>query len=238
MTLQLTSSRPGLAWAVACAVTLTLQPAVGHAAKPTPAKSAAAKAAPAKPTADKGKTEEPKPAPTKAAPAQGLRADAQLAQLLAALDKALAAPAPTDDKQPDPAGALLETLARSSVVSVLHGHFALAGLGQALRMGAMPANEVGTMAKTLTANYESLGLAFGNLSNHKQFAGELADIFRSVQVLCQYAKTVSAALAGYAAMPNESGQAKAFEEALETYRSRLAALFVHLQAGTAKPAQP
>ena len=232
MSLQSTMKRGNLACALAL-LALTLQPALAQAAKPKPAK-----AAQAKPPQDDSKAEPAMPAPAPAARPQGLRADVQLAQLLATLDKALAAAAPTDDKQPDPAGALLETLARSSVVSVLHGHFALAGLGQALRMGGMPANEVGTMAKTLAANYESLGTAFGNLASHKQFAGELADIFRSVQVLCQYAKTVSVALAGYAALPNESGQAKAFEEALETYRSRLAALFVHLQAGTAKPAQP
>ena len=193
-------------------------------------------AAAAKPKAPKVEVAKTPPAPAApAAPKSALRADAELAKLLAAIDKALATPPPPDGQGPDPAGALLDAVAHASLVSVLHGHFALTGLGHAVKAGAINAQEVGTMAKTLATNYVALGKAFGNLAAHKQFAGELADIFRAVQALCGHAQTAGDALVAYAAAPNDTAVQLAFDSALENYRQRVAGLFVQLNPPAKAP---
>ncbi|MBM4345884.1 MAG: hypothetical protein FJ100_21130 [Deltaproteobacteria bacterium] len=189
-------------------------------AKPAadPAKPAAAPAAPEK-TADK--------------PVQPLRADQWLARLLAAIDKALAAAPPKTEQDPDPGGALLHAMARSALVSVLHGNLALAGQGQALRTGGLPAKEVAVAGREMADNYATLAVAYAELGNQKPFAGELADIFRAISALCGHAKSASEALAAWAIAPQDLGKAKAFEDALDNYRNRLQALFGSLQSGSA-----
>ncbi|MSQ82691.1 MAG: hypothetical protein EXR77_07205 [Myxococcales bacterium] len=217
--------------AVFTALVLMVTPAV--AAKPAKAKPQAPAPAEKAPAATKG---EPAPAKTPAPDpkAQPLRADATLAKLIATIDKALAAGPPKDAQSPDPGGSLLQALARSSVIAVLHGHFAIASSGHALRTGGIPATEVAVTAKTMATNYEALGQVYTEVAGHKQFAGDLADIFRVVALLCGYAKTASDALGHFAAAPNDLSRAKTFEDAVENYRTRLAAFFAHLEAGASK----
>lgn len=196
-------------------------------------KPAKAKPDPAQPAA---KTAPAEPAKPKAV--QPLREDAVLAKLLAQIDQALKAAPPKDAQAPDPGGALLQVVARSALIAVLHGHFALAGQGQALRAGGMPAKEVAVTANTLAQNYDALGQSYNELAGQKPFAGELADIFRAVAGLCGHAKAASLALAAYADSPNDAQRAKAFEDALENYRGRLQALFATLDAGQPAPKGP
>ncbi len=190
----------------------------------------------------KGKAPATNPAPEKPAPAAGkpadkpvqpLRADAWLAKLIAAIDKALAAAPPKTEQDPDPGGALLHAMARSALVSVLHGNLALAGQGQALRTGGLPAKEVAVAGREMADHYGALAVAYADLGNHKPFAGELADIFRAIAALCGHAKSASEALCAWALAPQDLGKAKAFEDALENYRSRLQGLIGSLQAGAA-----
>jgi hypothetical protein len=231
------------------AMLLMVLPSVASAAEPQPsrtatkpAKGAAAnpKGAPAKPHAKSGTTQAQPAAgatatdataPATAKPAApSLRADAHLAQVLAAIDRALAAQ-PT--AQQDLAGQMLVALARSSMVAVLHGHFALAGLGQAVRSGGMAAAEAAVMASTMAQNYSGLAEAYGELASQKTLQGELADLLRSMQILAQRAEVAAQALQSYTKAPNEAATLLALETALEDYRSRLQALFAHLGA---KPA--
>ena len=217
--------RPALPRPLTLTLTLTLTllaVPVSHAAKPKP-----------KPAATKPATAKPAPAPEKAV--QPLRADAWLAKLIAAIDKALAAAPPKTEQDPDPGGALLHAMARSALVSVVHGNLALAGQGQALRTGGLPAKEVAVAGREMADNYATLTLAFADLGNHKPFAGELADIFRAIAALCGHAQTASEALAAWALAPQDLGKAKAFEDALDNYRGRIQGLFGSLQAGSAPP---
>lgn len=220
------------------ALVLTVTPALAakpaKAKPPTPAQAEKATAtAKSEPASAKNPPPDPKTQPPDPR-TQPLRADATLAKLIATIDKALAAGPPKDAQSPDPGGSLLQALARSSVIAVLHGHFAIASSGHALRTGGIPATEVAVTAKTMATNYESLGQVYTEVAGHKQFAGDLADIFRVVAVLCGYAKTASDALGHFAAAPNDLSRAKAFEDAVENYRTRLAAFFAHLEAGASK----
>jgi len=221
--------RPAILLTAVAAVALAASPVrAAKPAKPTPAKAAPVKPAP--PAAA-----EPGERPAVPAPS-ALRADLALARLLAAIDKALAQPAPKDGGGPDAADALLDGIARSSIVALIHGHFAYAGLGQAMKTGAIPAAQVATMARTLAGNYNALASTFGALARQKAFAGGLDDIFRAVQALASQAETAGKALGAWAAQPDDAARAQAYDDAVETYRQRLEALFAHLEGG-AKPAR-
>ncbi len=200
-----------------------------HAGKPAgrPAKPAAATTEPAKPVA--AKPEPAKPEAGKPEAAKPATPDRELAKLVTQTAKALNSQPAAG--QPDLALAVLVSLARSAVVSALHGHFALVGLGQSLRSGGMAAAEVGTMATSMAQNYQGLAEAYGVLAGQKSFDPELASLFRSVQVLSQHANQTALALAAYAAAPNEANRIKAFEDALEDYRGRVQALFAQLEQG-------
>lgn len=226
--------RTRMRWAVATCLTAALLagPTAVWAAKPKLTTKPAPPVATAKPPQSmpqETKTGETKTGETKAPAA----ADQVLARLVAATQKALkAAPQPGG---PDLAMAVLVSLARSSMVSALHGHFALAGLGQAVRTGGMAASDVAVMARTMAQNYAGLAEAFGALAGQKSFEPELANLFASLQILAQRAQVASDALSQYATLPNEASKIKAFEDALEDYRSRVQALFAQLEQGAQKP---
>ncbi|MBI5608505.1 MAG: hypothetical protein HY902_06450 [Deltaproteobacteria bacterium] len=218
-----------LKWTAALVLAGTVTPSLAQAGKPAAkaAKPADAKAEPGKPAA--AKPEPAKTEPGKADPAKAATPDRELAKLAAQTAKALSTQPAAG--QPDLALAVLVSLARSAVVSALHGHFALVGLGQSLRSGGMAAAEVGTMATSMAQNYQGLAEAYGALAGQKSFDPELASLFRSVQVLSQRANQTALALAAYAVAPNEANRIKAFEDALEDYRGRVQALFAQLEQG-------
>lgn len=216
---------PALIAALTCfAVASTAQ----ALAKSPPVKPKATATAPKKPGA------QPEPAKAAASP---LRQDPLLARLLASLDKALAAkpdPARPDPAQPtaaDLASAVLVGMARTSLVATLHGHFALAGLGHALRGGGMKPDEVATMAATMAQNYRGLSEAFLQLAGQKAFEGELAQLWREVAGLAKKGQTAAEALRQVALHPSESAHLAPFDVALEDYRSSLQALMTALQGG-------
>lgn len=223
--------QPAKAAPVAAGGAAKAPPAKGGGAAPSDGKAAAAKTADDK-AAQPAAT--PAAAPTGGKPpasakasVPSLRADVHLAQIVTAIDRALVTQ-PT--AQQDLAGQLLVAMARSSMVAVLHGHFALAGLGQAVRSGGMAAAEAGVMATTMAQNYAGLAEAFGELANQKPLQGDLSDLMRSLQILAQRAETAAGALQAYASAPNEAATLTALENALEEYRGRLQALFAHLNA--------
>jgi hypothetical protein len=204
----------------------SLAPSVALAGKP----AAKATKQATKPAETKAEPAKPEPAKSEPAKSPASTPDRDLAKLVAQTAKALSTQ--PGAAQPDLALSVLVSLARSSMVSALHGHFALVGLGQALRSGGLPAPEVVTMATSMAQNYQGLAEAYGALAAQKSFAPELANLFRSVQVLSQRANQTALALASYAAAPNEASRIKAFEDALEDYRGRVQALFAQLEQGS------
>lgn len=216
---------PALIAALTCLAVAISGPALAKSPAP---KAKTAPAAPKSPGA--------KPEPAKAA-ASPLRQDPLLARLLASLDKALAAkpdPAQSDPPQapaPDLASAVLIGMARTSLVATVHGHFALAGLGHALRGGAMKPDEVATMAATMAQNYKGLSETFLQLAGQKAFEGELAQLWREVAGLAKKGQTAAEALRQVALNPGENAHLGPFDAALEDYRSSLQALMTALQGG-------
>jgi hypothetical protein len=116
-------------------------------------------------------------------------------------------------------------------VATLHGHFALAGLGHALRGGGMKPDEVATMAATMAQNYKGLSETFLQLAGQKAFEGELAQLWREVAGLAKKGQTAAEALRQMALNPSESAHLAPFDAALEDYRSSLQALMTALQGG-------
>lgn len=213
--------------ALTCAMLLLASPCLakggGPKAKPAAA-SAAAKPSEAKPS--EAKPGDAKPSEAKPAP---LRQDPLLGRLLAALDKALAAKPEAAGE--DLASAVLVGMARTSLVATLHGHFALAGLGHALRGGGMKPDEVATMAATMAQNYKGIAETFVHLAAQKAFEGELAQLWREVAAIAQKGQAAAEALQQVALHPSDAAYLAPFDAALEAYRAALQALMTALQAG-------
>ena len=175
-------------------------------------------AAPAKTT--------PPPAADKV-PAVAPKVDAGLAALLKSLRAALEASRKAAE-EPDLTTALLSGIAEVSLISVIHGHYALAGVGQALRSGGMPAADVQVVARDMERNFAQLGQTYGRLGSQKAFDQGLIDIFKSLQILCGKGSQTAAALTAYAEASGEAARARAFEAALDDYRGRVKALIASL----------
>ena len=157
-------------WCAAVGVALLFASAA-HAAPPTKAAKKPVAAPPGAPPA--------KPA-AGAAPAES--DETRVARLLLSMRKALAA-APKPDEPMPLADALVATLANLSVVNVLHGHFALSGVGQALRAGGMPSEVAGEFARNMRDSWKALAADFQRLSELRAFDAELRDMFRILGVL-------------------------------------------------------
>jgi len=151
------------------------------------------------------------------------------AQLLASVRKAVAEARKAGEKQ-DLGGAMLTTIANLSLVNALHGHFALVGVGQALRSGGLAAKEALEFAKNMRENFKFVAQDYDDLANQKGFDADLRDVFRSLQILAARAEHASAALVSYAEGSTDTARAHVFEAALEDYRSRVQAFYAGLKA--------
>lgn len=195
----------------ALAVTLLLVAPLASAAPPkTPAR---------KPPAEVPAAEAEKPKPA--------RMDPGLATLLTALRAALDASRKAGE-DPDQAMLLLAGLVETSLVSVIHGHYALAGIGQAMRTGGMPPSEVQVVARDMERNFKTLAESYGRFAGQKALPVQIVDIFRSLQIVCSRAELTAGALAGWADASAEAARARAFEAALDDYRGRVRALMAGL----------
>lgn len=179
-----------------------------------PALAAKPKDKPAVSSADKPKVE-------------GFKGDAALSALVAALRASLEQSRKAG-ADPDLTTALLSGIAEVSLISVIHGHYALAGVGQALRTGGMPAADVLVVARDMGRNFEQLSQSYGRLAGQKAFDQGLIDIFKSLQILCGRGSQTAAMLASYAEAASEPSRAHAFENALDDYRGRVKALIASL----------
>jgi hypothetical protein len=153
--------------------------------------------------------------------------ETRVARLLASVRKAMAAAKPDE---PSPvADAMVGALVNLSVVNVLHGHFALAGIGQALHAGGMPSEVVQEFARNMRDSWKAVTADFQRLAEQKAFDAELRDLFRTFATLAQRGETAAGKLADWGASASDLGKAAAFETALEDYRSRAAALLGSLK---------
>lgn len=149
-------------------------------------------------------------------------------QILASVRKAVAESRKAGTVQ-DLGGAMLTSIANLSLVNALHGHFALAGVGHALRSGGMPAKEVLEFAKNMQANFHFVSQDYDQLANQTGFDQDLRGVFRQLQILATRADQAAAALVTYAEAPTETSRAHAFEAALEDYRSRVQSFYAALK---------
>ena len=229
-------------WLIGCAVTV-LAAGPGWAKAPAKAAAKPPSAKQVQPESEQQGKPEAKPNPPQIKPNQPqikpispLRQDELLARILAALDKAVAAkPAGAPTPGPDLAEALLVAVARSSLVSVLHGHFALAGLGHSLRSGAMKGPEVAVMAGTMAQNYRGLTGAFAMLAQQKAFDGELAEMWKALGALAGHGLKASEALGQWSTDPADGARLGAFDAALEEYRTRLQTVLQQVQGAQSPP---
>ncbi len=192
---------------------------------------AMASAAGAKPKAGK----EPVAAkPPETAPEKGsYRGPGALGQLIAALDKARALSRKANE-DPDLTAKFLDAIARTSLVTAIHGHYAFAGLGQAMRTGGMPAADVRAYASDMQQNYRGMAESYADLAKVKAFDQTLKDIFASLQLLCEYADKAAAGLVNWSDKADDPPRAAAFEAALEAYRGRVKSLVLTVSGGDGK----
>ena len=170
-------------------------------------------------------------APVVAAPVKPAEKDAlTLRRLVDALRAGIKASAKDDA---DLASLLLDAVAETSLATVIHGHYALAGCGQALRSGGMGADDTRAYAKDMAQNWQALSQMYNRLAGHKAFDPELRNIFQSLALMTEKAAQTAGLLANWAEQTSDNGRAAAFEAALEDYRGRVKA-FVATVQGPAK----
>lgn len=137
-------------------------------------------------------------------------------------------------EEPDLASSLLDAIAQTSMANVIHGHYALAGCGQALRSGGLGADDARAYAKDMAQNWQQLSQMYGRLAGLKAFDPELRNIFQSLALMSEKAAQTAGLLASWADLPGDNGRAAAFEAALEDYRGRVKAFVAFVQGPPGK----
>ena len=173
-----------------------------------------------------------KSAPAKPAPAPAVAPvdkDAlTIRKLIDGLQKAAKASAAAKE-DPDLVTLLLNALAETAMSGVIHGHYALAGCGQALRTGGMGADDTRAYARDMAQNWQQLSGVYGKLAGHKAFDPELRNIFQALALLTEKAGQTAGLLANWAEVASDNGRAVAFDAALEDYRGRVKAFVAFVQ---------
>lgn len=207
------------------ALGLTLAAPVQAAPKSKPAPKPVAQVAP--PVAQPPVAQPPVAKPPAESPARETE-ETRVARLLASVRKALAAAAKPNEPAPL-ADAMVGAILNVSVVNVLHGHFALAGVGQALRAGGMSGEVAQEFGRNMRDGWRALANDFQRLADQRAFDAELRDLFRTLANLAQRGEGAAGKLTEWAAQSADTGRAAAFEAALEDYRGRAAALLGSLK---------
>lgn len=185
-----------------------------------PAKGVARKSPARAGTAKKGGDRSGK---TQGAGAKAPAAEPSLSQAMTAIRVHLAA-AGEAGKPSDLATLMIGSILETGFVQFVHTHYALAGTGQSLRSGAMPASAVGIAAQDMARNHARLQQAYRALAAQQEFRGQLAGLFTDMADNAQRAVVAAQALAAWAEHRDDPSRAKAFETALETSRQSVQAL--------------
>ncbi len=137
-------------------------------------------------------------------------------------------------EEPDLVTLLLDAVAETSMSGVIHGHYALAGCGQALRSGGLGADDVRAYARDMAQNWQQLSQLYGKLGGQRAFDPELRSIFQSLALMTEKAGQTAGLLAHWADLASDNGRATAFEGALEDYRGRVKAFVAFVQGPSGK----
>lgn len=149
--------------------------------------------------------------------------DLTLKRLVDSLRRAMMASQKAKE-DPDLTVHLLNALAEASLTGVIHGHYALAGCGQALRTGGLGPDEAKAYGKDMTQNWQALSQDYALLAKNKAFEQELRNIFETLAQLTAKGAQAATHLASWAELPSDNGRARLFEAAVEEYRTRVKAL--------------
>lgn len=137
-------------------------------------------------------------------------------------------------EDPDLVTLLLDAVAETSMSGVIHGHYALAGCGQAMRSGGLGADDTRAYARDMAQNWQQLSLMYAKLAGHKAFDPELRNIFGALALLTEKAGQTAGLLAHWADLTSDNGRATAFEASLEDYRGRVKAFVAFVQGPSGK----
>lgn len=148
-------------------------------------------------------------------------APATLPEALAAVRAHLAA-AGSKGEPSDLATMMIGGLIELGFVQAIHGHYALAGVGQSYRSGAMGAPSVQLAARDMERNFGRLIAAYSALAAQKEFKGQLAGFFTGLSDLCGWAQGTAGALVKWSEAKEDRALATAFENSLEAYRKAVA----------------
>ncbi len=130
-------------------------------------------------------------------------------------------------KGSDLATLLLTGVLEGALPQALHTHYALSGLGKALRKGAMDSDVVAGMAADMAGNLRNGARTYRALGAHKAF-GQLAGTFAAFAALSGQGAAAADALAAWA---KGRGTPAAFDKALEAYRAAVDAFNAQLRGG-------
>ena len=119
---------------------------------------------------------------------------------------------------------LLGGLFQLAIPNIVHGQYALAGTGQALRHGGMPKADVQVVARDMARNFGQLTKIFAQLAATPALKGQIAGFFAALQGISKKGQSAAVAMGTYAKDPNAQASATAFEQALEAYRASISAL--------------
>lgn len=158
------------------------------------------------------------------------KAPPTLPQALVAI-RAHLAEAGRKGKPSDLATLMIGGLIELGFVQAIHGHYALAGVGQSHRSGAMSAASVQLAARDMERNYARLVTAYKALAGQAEFKGQLAGLFGSLAALCEQARLASVALGHWTEAKTSKAAATAFETRLEAYRKAVAAFAKQTRGG-------
>lgn len=119
---------------------------------------------------------------------------------------------------------LLAGLFQLAIPNIVHGQYALAGTGQALRCGGMPKGDVQVVARDMARNFGQLSKIFGQLAATPALKGQIASFFAALAGVSDKGKAAATAMGAYAQDPNKQAGATGFESALESYRGAISGL--------------
>jgi len=197
---------------------------------PGAAASAAGKTAKGKPSTAKKTTKKRKTRAKKGARSGKTKTPPTLPQAIAGVRAHLAA-AGKANKPSDLATLMIGGLIELGFVQAIHGHYALAGVGQSHRSGAMAGPATQLAARDMARNFDRLALAYEGLAAQKEFRGQLATLYGDLAKLLRKAQLAAAALTHWSDARGDTARAKAFEAAVENYRKGVAAFAKQTRGG-------
>lgn len=119
---------------------------------------------------------------------------------------------------------MLAGLFQLAIPNIVHGQYALASTGQALRRGGVSQAEATAIAGDMARNFGQMTRIFTDLANTPALKGQIATFFTEVAAVLAKGQAAAEALRAYAIAPNSQPSAAAFGAALDAYRLAIKAM--------------